>query len=168
MTNRIVLFPGPDSDLGTGRSTETAGAAEGGLLSKPHVEETKTDKMEESLTCVICQDLLHDCIRWEIRSRSRIDAWMFFLVLHVCAYVWMLHFSFWASSLQPCMHAFCAACYSGWMERSSLCPTCRCPVERICKNHILNNLVEAYLIQHPGLLTSTHDGDTIPQRSKCF
>jgi hypothetical protein len=55
-----------------------------------------------------------------------------------------------SSSLQPCMHTFCAACYSGWMERSSLCPTCRCPVERICKNHILNNLVEAYLIQHPG------------------
>lgn len=54
-------------------------------------------------------------------------------------------------SLQPCMHTFCAACYSGWMERSSLCPTCRCPVERIRKNHILNNLVEAYLIQHPGL-----------------
>lgn len=54
-------------------------------------------------------------------------------------------------SLQPCMHAFCAACYSGWMERSTLCPTCRCPVERIRKNHILNNLVEAYLTQHPGL-----------------
>lgn len=53
-------------------------------------------------------------------------------------------------SLQPCMHTFCAACYSGWMERSTLCPTCRCPVERICKNHILNNLVEAYLLQHPG------------------
>lgn len=51
------------------------------------------------------------------------------------------------------MHVFCAACYSGWMERSSLCPTCRCPVERIRKNHILNNLVEAYLIQHPGLHT---------------
>ncbi|XP_010602531.1 E3 ubiquitin-protein ligase CHFR isoform X2 [Fukomys damarensis] len=74
----------------------------------------KPDKMEETLTCIICQDLLHDCV-----------------------------------SLQPCMHTFCAACYSGWMERSSLCPTCRCPVERICKNHILNNLVEAYLIQHP-------------------
>lgn len=50
------------------------------------------------------------------------------------------------------MHVFCAACYSGWMERSPLCPTCRCPVERIRKNHILNNLVEAYLIQHPGRL----------------
>ncbi|MGH0171549.1 UNVERIFIED_CONTAM: hypothetical protein FKN15_061676 [Acipenser sinensis] len=74
----------------------------------------KTDKMEESLTCIICQDLLHDCV-----------------------------------SLQPCMHTFCAACYSDWMERSSFCPTCRCPVERIRKNHILNNLVEAYLQQHP-------------------
>lgn len=57
-------------------------------------------------------------------------------------------------SLQPCMHTFCAACYSGWMERSSLCPTCRCPVERIRKNHILNNLVEAYLLQHPGTLVT--------------
>nr|XP_021483859.1 E3 ubiquitin-protein ligase CHFR-like isoform X2 [Meriones unguiculatus] len=78
------------------------------------VASVKPDKMGETLTCIICQDLLHDCV-----------------------------------SLQPCMHTFCAACYSGWMYRSSLCPTCRCPVERICKNHILNNLVEAYLIQHP-------------------
>lgn len=59
-------------------------------------------------------------------------------------------------SVQPCMHTFCAACYSGWMERSSFCPTCRCPVERIRKNHILNNLVEAYLLQHPGTLTQLH------------
>lgn len=56
------------------------------------------------------------------------------------------------------MHVFCAACYSGWMERSSLCPTCRCPVERIRKNHILNNLVEAYLIQHPGLEIDDFNG----------
>lgn len=75
---------------------------------------TKPDKMEETLTCIICQELLHDCV-----------------------------------SLQPCMHTFCAACYSGWMERSSLCPTCRCPIDRISKNHMLNNLVEAYLLQHP-------------------
>ena len=74
---------------------------------------------------------------------------------HVFMFNSAMQIYFWASclcfSLQPCMHVFCAACYSGWMERSSLCPTCRCPVERIHKNHILNNLVEAYLIQHPGL-----------------
>nr|XP_046241721.1 E3 ubiquitin-protein ligase CHFR isoform X2 [Scatophagus argus] len=103
----------------------------GSLLSKPPVEGTKTDKMEESLTCVICQDLLHDCV-----------------------------------SLQPCMHVFCAACYSGWMERSSLCPTCRCPVERIRKNHILNNLVEAYLIQHPEKCRSEEDLKSMDSRNK--
>uniref|UniRef100_A0A4W5K816 E3 ubiquitin-protein ligase CHFR n=1 Tax=Hucho hucho TaxID=62062 RepID=A0A4W5K816_9TELE len=95
------------------------------------VEEAKTDKMEESLTCIICQDLLHDCV-----------------------------------SLQPCMHTFCAACYSDWMERSSLCPTCRCPVERIRKNHILNNLVEAYLIQHPEKCRSEEDLKSMDSRNK--
>ncbi|XP_017270126.1 E3 ubiquitin-protein ligase CHFR isoform X2 [Kryptolebias marmoratus] len=124
------------SDVGSPHtsSTEVSGSAQGapeGVLSKPAVEGTKTDKMEESLTCVICQDLLHDCI-----------------------------------SLQPCMHVFCAACYSGWMERSSLCPTCRCPVERICKNHILNNLVEAYLIQHPEKCRSKEDLKSMDSRNK--
>lgn len=93
--------------------------------------ELKPDKMEETLTCIICQELLHDCV-----------------------------------SLQPCMHTFCAACYSGWMERSSLCPTCRCPVERICKNHILNNLVEAYLLQHPDKGRSEEDTRSMDARNK--
>nr|XP_017536184.2 E3 ubiquitin-protein ligase CHFR isoform X1 [Manis javanica] len=91
----------------------------------------KPDKMEETLTCIICQDLLHDCV-----------------------------------SLQPCMHTFCAACYSGWMERSTLCPTCRCPVERICKNHILNNLVEAYLLQHPDKSRSEEDVRSMAAKNK--
>ncbi|XP_069562713.1 E3 ubiquitin-protein ligase CHFR [Brachyistius frenatus] len=125
-----------DYDLGLPHtsSTEVVGSTKGNLgnvLSKPPVEGTKTDKMEETLTCVICQDLLHDCV-----------------------------------SLQPCMHVFCAACYSGWMERSSLCPTCRCPVERIRKNHILNNLVEAYLIQHPEKCRSEEDLKSMDSRNK--
>ncbi|MEJ1281887.1 checkpoint with forkhead and ring finger domains [Cricetulus griseus] len=100
-------------------------------LQDVRVASVKPDKMEETLTCIICQDLLHDCV-----------------------------------SLQPCMHTFCAACYSGWMERSSLCPTCRCPVERICKNHILNNLVEAYLIQHPDKCRSEEDVRSMDARNK--
>ncbi|XP_068617117.1 E3 ubiquitin-protein ligase CHFR [Brachionichthys hirsutus] len=123
-----------DSGLPHTSSTEVVRSAKesvGVLLTKRPVEAVKTDKMEESLTCVICQDLLHDCI-----------------------------------SLQPCMHVFCAACYSGWMERSSLCPTCRCPVERIRKNHILNNLVEAYLIQHPEKCRSEEDLKSMDSRNK--
>ncbi|XP_051922959.1 E3 ubiquitin-protein ligase CHFR isoform X1 [Hippocampus zosterae] len=103
----------------------------GSVMAQAPAEETKTDKMEESLTCIICQDLLYDCV-----------------------------------SLQPCMHTFCAACYSGWMERSSFCPTCRCPVERIRKNHILNNLVEAYLIQHPDKCRSEEDVKSMDSRNK--
>lgn len=64
------------------------------------------------------------------------------------------------------MHTFCAACYSGWMERSALCPTCRCPVERICKNHILNNLVEAYLLQHPDKRRSEEDVRSMAARNR--
>ncbi|KAL8180264.1 UNVERIFIED_CONTAM: hypothetical protein K2H54_018108 [Gekko kuhli] len=52
------------------------------------------------------------------------------------------------------------------MERSSLCPTCRCPVERICKNHILNNLVEAYLIQHPDKCRNEEDVRSMDARNK--
>uniref|UniRef100_A0AAQ5XXT4 E3 ubiquitin-protein ligase CHFR n=1 Tax=Amphiprion ocellaris TaxID=80972 RepID=A0AAQ5XXT4_AMPOC len=132
----LTVFTGKDYDLGLPHTSriEVVGSTKGNLgnlLSKPPVEGTKTDKMEESLTCVICQDLLHDCV-----------------------------------SLQPCMHVFCAACYSGWMERSSLCPTCRCPVERIRKNHILNNLVEAYLIQHPEKCRSEEDLKSMDSRNK--
>ncbi|XP_068166608.1 E3 ubiquitin-protein ligase CHFR isoform X2 [Antennarius striatus] len=132
-TKKRKIHQNTNHDLGLLHTEVAASAKEsiGCLLSKPPVEGVKTDKMEESLTCVICQDLLHDCV-----------------------------------SLQPCMHVFCAACYSGWMERSLLCPTCRCPVERIRKNHILNNLVEAYLIEHPEKCRSEEDLRNMDSRNK--
>uniref|UniRef100_A0A8C7G1B7 E3 ubiquitin-protein ligase CHFR n=1 Tax=Oncorhynchus kisutch TaxID=8019 RepID=A0A8C7G1B7_ONCKI len=136
---RLYIWPDYDFGLPHTSSIAVVGPSPakvfliGDLFGKAAVavEEAKTDKMEESLTCIICQDLLHDCV-----------------------------------SLQPCMHTFCAACYSGWMERSSLCPTCRCPVERIRKNHILNNLVEAYLIQHPEKCRSEEDLKSMDSRNK--
>uniref|UniRef100_A0A672J037 E3 ubiquitin-protein ligase CHFR n=1 Tax=Salarias fasciatus TaxID=181472 RepID=A0A672J037_SALFA len=132
----ITVFTGKDYNASVPHTStaEAAAATEGSagnLLPAPAAKGTKADKMEESLTCVICQDLLHDCV-----------------------------------SLQPCMHVFCAACYSGWMERSSLCPTCRCPVERIRKNHVLNNLVEAYLLQHPEKCRSQEDLKSMDSRNK--
>uniref|UniRef100_A0A3Q3K5P1 RING-type domain-containing protein n=1 Tax=Monopterus albus TaxID=43700 RepID=A0A3Q3K5P1_MONAL len=82
------------------------------------------------------------------------------IITHIAALFHSKHHVF------ACMHVFCAACYSGWMERSSLCPTCRCPVERICKNHILNNLVEAYLLQHPEKCRSEEDLKSMDSRNK--
>ncbi|XP_038618386.1 E3 ubiquitin-protein ligase CHFR isoform X2 [Tachyglossus aculeatus] len=122
-----------DGDANLDLETLVAGQCKNNRVSPEDVKvaNMKPDKMEETLTCIICQELLHDCV-----------------------------------SLQPCMHTFCAACYSGWMERSSLCPTCRCPVERICKNHILNNLVEAYLIQHPEKCRNEEDVRSMDARNK--
>uniref|UniRef100_A0A3B3SCI7 E3 ubiquitin-protein ligase CHFR n=1 Tax=Paramormyrops kingsleyae TaxID=1676925 RepID=A0A3B3SCI7_9TELE len=128
-TEKDYEFDLPDTE-----STEAEGPHKGPVeapVRKGAAEGSKVDKMEESLTCIICQDLLYDCV-----------------------------------SLQPCMHTFCAACYSSWMERSSLCPTCRCPVERIRKNHILNNLVEAYLLQHPEKSRSEEDLKNMDMRNK--
>ncbi|TRY87715.1 hypothetical protein DNTS_018539 [Danionella cerebrum] len=121
-----------DDPVGFGSTDgDSAVSADGGATGKSKHEGAKRDKMEESLSCIICQDLLYDCI-----------------------------------SLQPCMHTFCSACYSGWMDRSSLCPTCRCPVERIRKNHILNNLVEAYLLQHPEKCRNEEDLRNMDARNK--
>ena len=54
-----------------------------------------------------------------------------------------------AVSLQPCLHCYCAGCYSEWMEISRDCPACRSVVDRIAKNHLINNLIETYLKANP-------------------
>ncbi|XP_070485523.1 E3 ubiquitin-protein ligase CHFR isoform X1 [Equus przewalskii] len=125
----------------------------------------KPDKMEETLTCIICQDLLHDCVRQAVPLVPQ-HAAAGGPILYPRVPQGVSDTCPCALSLQPCMHTFCAACYSGWMERSALCPTCRCPVERICKNHILNNLVEAYLLQHPDKSRSEEDVRSMAARNK--
>jgi len=35
------------------------------------------------------------------------------------------------------------------MEKSDECPVCRLKVERISKNHLVNNLIESYLKEKP-------------------
>eukprot|EP00112_Aurelia_sp_Birch-Aquarium-sp1_P013541 Seg2876.1 transcript_id=Seg2876.1/GoldUCD/mRNA.D3Y31 product="E3 ubiquitin-protein ligase CHFR" protein_id=Seg2876.1/GoldUCD/D3Y31 len=52
-------------------------------------------------------------------------------------------------SAQPCMHSFCASCYSIWMVQSRKCPSCRKTVKQVGKNHIVNNLVAAFIKKHP-------------------
>ncbi|XP_074636657.1 E3 ubiquitin-protein ligase CHFR-like [Acropora palmata] len=69
-------------------------------------------------------------------------------------------------SLQPCIHSFCAACYSQWMDRSSDCPSCRKRVERVSKNHIVNNLVEAFLKEHPERRRSVEELREMDSRNK--
>lgn len=89
------------------------------------------DDIEENLQCMICQEIMHDCI-----------------------------------SLQPCLHSFCSGCYSDWMSRSQECPSCRKKVERINKNHIVNNLIEAYLKEHPAKRRPKEDIEELNKKNK--
>lgn len=59
------MFPDKDYDLALPHSSnaDALSSKKGSALSELRPDRTKTDKMEESLTCVICQDLLHDCVR---------------------------------------------------------------------------------------------------------
>ncbi|KAJ8312086.1 hypothetical protein KUTeg_009459 [Tegillarca granosa] len=118
---------------------ESKDSAEKGKASSSGENKDKTtgaatkgsDEIEEALLCIICQELLHDCI-----------------------------------SLQPCMHSFCSGCYSEWMDRSNECPSCRMKVERINKNHIVNNLIEAYLKEHPDKKRSEEDLKELDAKNK--
>ncbi|XP_060591695.1 E3 ubiquitin-protein ligase CHFR-like [Ruditapes philippinarum] len=111
------------------KSSEVASDVTKATSSKPCIEEK--DDIEENLQCMICQEIMHDCI-----------------------------------SLQPCLHSFCAGCYSDWMSRSQECPSCRKNVERINKNHIVNNLIEAYLKEHPGKRRPAEDLDELNKKNK--
>ena len=52
-------------------------------------------------------------------------------------------------SMIPCLHIFCAACYSGWMEKSKECPQCREPVLEARKNANVNNIIDKFLVRFP-------------------
>ena len=67
-------------------------------------------------------------------------------------------------TLVPCQHNFCAGCYSGWMEKSDVCPHCRGPVEEVSRNHTLNNTIEAFLDTHPHL---KRDADELKDLDAC-
>ena len=68
--------------------------------------------------------------------------------------------------MQPCLHSYCAGCYSEWMEKSDECPICRLKVTRISKNHIVNNLIEAYLKNNPEKKRSKEEIDKLNAKNK--
>lgn len=52
-------------------------------------------------------------------------------------------------SIVPCLHNFCSACYSDWIQNSNSCPQCRVEIIQVGKNHSMDNLVEIFLKQFP-------------------
>ncbi|XP_074641181.1 E3 ubiquitin-protein ligase CHFR-like isoform X2 [Tubulanus polymorphus] len=121
----------PDSQATEVDSEHAASSKEASSKPGTSAMAEDDDDMLQSLTCIICQEILYDCI-----------------------------------SLQPCMHSFCSGCYSDWMKTSNECPTCRVKVDRINKNHIVNNCVESYLKSHPDKKRSEEDMKDLDSRNR--
>ena len=69
-------------------------------------------------------------------------------------------------SLQPCLHSFCSGCYSDWMDKSNECPNCRLHVDRISKNHTIDNLIQVYLKNNPNRARSIESIKGLDDKNK--
>jgi len=69
-------------------------------------------------------------------------------------------------TLIPCLHNFCAACFSEWMEKSNLCPQCREEATELKKNHIVNNIIEKFLVNNPDKKRSPQEYEDMDKKNK--
>ena len=69
-------------------------------------------------------------------------------------------------TLQPCLHSFCNGCYSDWMDESDICPICRAQVERISKNHTIQNLIEKFVANNPDKARSKEIIEELNKKNK--
>ena len=49
----------------------------------------------------------------------------------------------------PCLHNFCAACFSDLMQKSKLCPVCQEEIWAVKRNPIMTNIIERFLDNYP-------------------
>jgi len=59
-----------------------------------------------------------------------------------------------AVSLMPCLHSFCGACFTDWMQKQKDCPNCRLNVKEVKKNAMVNSLVDQFLVLNPAMKKS--------------
>ncbi len=66
----------------------------------------------------------------------------------------------------PCLHNFCASCFSGWMEKSKICPQCREEVTEIKKNALVNNILEKFMENNPSKKRTKEEYEEMDKTNK--
>jgi E3 ubiquitin-protein ligase CHFR len=69
-------------------------------------------------------------------------------------------------TLIPCLHNFCASCFSDWMQKSSMCPQCREEVIELKKNATVNNIIEKFMENNPSKKRPKEEYDEMDQKDK--
>ena len=144
---KVALTTATD-DKASAVDASTAEAGDG-----PPAQLVKTDSMEQSLICQICQVqyIASDCVAVTVTimwwlclcrksfmtvsgevcvcvcvcvcARARVCVCVCACARRVCVCVCVcVSPCVCTTSLQPCMHCYCAGCYSGWMKNSNKCP----------------------------------------------
>ena len=69
-------------------------------------------------------------------------------------------------TLIPCLHNFCASCFSDWAQKSHMCPQCREEVTEIKKNATVNNIIEKFMQNNPDKKRPKEEYDEMDQKDK--
>lgn len=69
-------------------------------------------------------------------------------------------------TLIPCLHNFCAACFSDWMQKSHHCPQCREEATELKKNHAVNNIIEKFMENNPDKKRPQKEYDDMDKKNK--
>lgn len=69
-------------------------------------------------------------------------------------------------TLIPCLHNFCAACFSDWMQKSHMCPQCREEITEVKKNPTVNNIIEKFMENNPTKKRPKEEYDEMNEKNK--
>lgn len=69
-------------------------------------------------------------------------------------------------TLIPCLHNFCSACFSDWMQKSKMCPQCREEVAEVKKNATVNNIIAKFMENNPTKKRPKEEYDEMDQKNK--
>ncbi|KAI0990214.1 hypothetical protein GJ496_006053, partial [Pomphorhynchus laevis] len=60
-------------------------------------------------------------------------------------------------SATPCLHSYCAACISQWLDNSNKCPVCKVKISAVTHNHLTDNIIETWLKSNGGRVESSEE-----------
>ncbi|TPX37704.1 hypothetical protein SmJEL517_g00533 [Synchytrium microbalum] len=77
---------------------------------------------------------------------------------------------FQAVSAVPCLHNFCGACFSAWIDKckpmAPECPNCRTQCKLVKKNHTIASLADTFLKAHPEKARPAAEQEDMKARNK--
>ena len=69
-------------------------------------------------------------------------------------------------TVMPCLHNFCGACFSDYMQKFKVCPTCQEDMYSVKKNAIMNNIIQKFLEENPEKKRSKEEYESMDAKDR--